>query len=566
MRERWLRLLAALLAFTLVAAACGGGDDDDAEDGAATDGLTAEDGDTDAGSGDEPEEGGAEVDPDEELGNVDVDEEAADCATAVELEVGEYNPGPALRYVNSISLASGLNPHNDQAPAAISFYSWVFEGLVRQEIDGSIGPWLAKCWETNETGDQITFFLHEGVTFHDGAPFNAEAVVANAEFIKTAGPPAVLPPVAGQLAIVDSVEALDEFTVRYNLTGPGEALLLSGLIRNSGFMVSPNALGTEPIGTGPYVSVGGSEDGTNFELEGFADYWQPQLVGAEAVTIDVIPDAAARLDALNAGQYDLGTIQENQRADAANISVNSTVRIGFVVADWTGEQIPQLANKEVRCAMAQALNREGIRAAAGAEDSNAQFAASANDYAYIDDLDPSILFDIEAAKARMEASGEDGFEFDNAHLPGGFWPATSSAWGGALSELGITMNNSALDPPSAGEMFVRLAQGQYPVQIVAFNEPNALMSLIARTGTGGLNPSGVSPDGVDELVASARTKSFDEGEADVAAAWKIMIEECIFIINHTLSTTLAYNDGVEGVVHVQGIPITAWPQGIRKSG
>ena len=45
-----------------------------------------------------------------------------------------------------------------------------------------------------------------------------------------------------------------------------------------------------------------------------------------------------------------------------------------------------------------------------------------------------------------------------------------------------------------------------------------------------------------------------------------MIEECIFIINHTLSTTLAYNDGVEGVVHVQGIPITAWPHGIRKAG
>ncbi len=561
----WLRrLLAVLLAFALVAAACGGDDDDDA----AVAGETEDDGAAESDAEPEPDEADEEATEEEEaLGNVEVDEEAANCATAIELEVGEYDPGPGLKYVNSISLASGLNPHNDQAPAAISFYSWVFEGLVRQEVDGTIGPWLAKCWEVNEAGDEITFFLHEDITFHDGAPFNAEAVVANVEFIKTAGPPEVLPPVAGQLGIVDTAEALDEYTVRYNLTAPGEALLLSGLIRNSGFMVSPNALGSAsstPVGTGPYAFVDGAEDGSSFDLAGFADYWQPQLVGAETVTIDVIPDATARLDALNAGQYDLGTILENQRADAANISVNSTVRIGFVVADWEGVQVPQLANKEVRCAMAQALNREGIRAAAGAEDANPQFAANPTDYAYIDDLDPSVLFDIEAAVARMEASGEEGFEFSNGHLPGGFWPAVSSAWGGALAELGITMNNEALDPPAAGEMFVRLAQGVYPVQIVAFNEPNALMSLIARTGSGGLNPSGTSPEGVEELVASARTKSFEDGEAEVAEAWQIMIEECIFIINHTLSTTLAYNDGVTGVEHVQGIPITGWPHGIRK--
>lgn len=559
---RWMRLLAVLLAMAMVAGACGGGDDDADSTGDDETGSTESD-----GGDDEPAEEPAEEEEDEALGNVEVDEEAANCANDVELEVGEYSPGPGLNYVNSIGLASGLNPHNDQAPAAISFYSWVFEGLVRQEVDGTIAPWLAKCWETNEAGDQVTFFLHEGVVFHDGSSFDAEAVVANVEHIKTAGPPEVLPPVAGQLGIVDSAEAIDEFTVRYNLTGPGEALLLSGLIRNSGFMVAPAALGSAnatPYGTGPYMSVGGAEDGTNFELEAFADYWQPQLVGAETVTIDVIADPAARLDALNAGQYDLGTVLENQRGDVANVSVNSTVRIGFVVADWQGEQIPQLANKEVRCAMAQALNREGIRGSAGADDANPQFAANPSDYAYIDDLDPSVLFDIEAAKARMEASGEEGFEFSNGHLPGGFWPVTSSAFGGALAELGITMNNEALDPPAAGEMFVRLAQGVYPVQIVAFNEPNALMSLIARTGTGGLNPSQASPEGVDELVAAARSKSFDDGEADVAAAWKIMIEECIFIINHTLSTTLAYNDDVTGVEHVQGIPITAWPHGIRK--
>ncbi len=53
-----------------------------------------------------------------------------------------------------------------------------------------------------EVGDQVTFLLHEGVTFHDGAPFNVEAAVFNIEFIKMAGPPGVLPPVVNQVAAI----------------------------------------------------------------------------------------------------------------------------------------------------------------------------------------------------------------------------------------------------------------------------------------------------------------------------------------------------------------------------
>jgi len=187
------------------------------------------------------------------------------------------------------------------------------------------------------------------------------------------------------------------------------------------------------------------------------------------------------------------------------------------------------------------------------------------DYAYVDDLD-SPDFDLELAQSLMDASGEAGFEFTNGHLPNGFWPVTASAFSGGLAEIGITMNNEALDPPGAGEMFRRLAEGQHPVQIVAYNEPNALMSLIARTGEASLNPSGVSPDGVVELVASARSKSFEDGEADVAAAWKIMIEECIFIINHVLTTTIGFQDYMTGVQHTQGIPVSYWPHGVRADG
>jgi len=570
MTKNWMRLLAALLAFSLVAAACG---DDDDDAGSGDDAPADDSGDDTAGDdggddGDEPADDADEEDSDDALGNVEVDEEAANCATAVDLEVGEYNPGPALNVGNSVALGTGMNPHNDQAPANFAFYGWVFEGLVRQDTDGTVVPWLAKCWESNEDGSVVTFFIHEGVTFHDGAPLNAEAVKANFDFIKGGEPPQVLPPVTGQLGIVDSVEVIDEYTVQYNLTGPGEALLLSGMIRNSGFLVSPSALGNAgemPYGTGPYMVSSVNADNTQVDLVAFEDYWQPQLVGAEAATISAVNDAQARVDGLNAGQFDIVVINAPQVGAVPAFTTNSTVRIGFVVADWTGETIPALANRDVRCAMAEALNRVGIQEAFNnpPETANNQFATGPGDYAYIDDLDVPD-FDLEAAKEAFAATGEAGFEFTNGHLPQGFWPVVASAWSGALAELGITMNNEALDPPSGGEMFKRLAQGQYPVQIVAYNEPNALMSLIARTGGASFNPSGVSPDGVDELVASARSKSFEDGEADVAAAWQIMLEECIFIIQQTLFTYIGHGADVEGVHHTQGIPISFWPHGARK--
>jgi len=494
--SRLSRLLGVLLAFAMLATACGGSDapEETASDDAATSSDTSTDDTTDSEPADEPaeepaeepEEGGEEADVDDDLGTLEIDEEAANCATSIELEVGEYNPGPALNTAISVGLGSGINPHNDQAPAQISFYGWIFEGMVRQDTDGTVVPWIAKCWERNEDGSVITFFLHEGVTFHDGSPVNAEAVKANVDFIKSGEPPQVLPPVKRQLGIVDSVEVVDELTVQFNLNGPGEALLLSGLIRNSGFLVAPAALGNagqDAWGTGPYVLDSINADNTALELSANENYWQPQLVGAEAVSIVSLNDAQARVDGINAGQFDIAVINAPQTPEVPAFSTNTTVRIGFVVSDWTGETIPALANRDVRCAMGQALNRVGIQEAFNnpPETANNQFAVSPTDYAYIDDLDVPD-FDLEAAKAAFAATGEAGFEFSNGHLPQGFWPVVSSAFSGALSELGITMNNEALDPPSGGEMFARLAAGRYPVQIIAYNEPNALMSLIARTG------------------------------------------------------------------------------------
>ena len=74
-------------------------------------------------------------------------------------------------------------PHLDPTSAAAGaidsvLYSNVFEGLTRFMGDGAVVPGLAESWEISDDGLTYTFSLRSGVTFHDGTPLTAEAVVA----------------------------------------------------------------------------------------------------------------------------------------------------------------------------------------------------------------------------------------------------------------------------------------------------------------------------------------------------------------------------------------------------
>lgn len=541
MRRQHTVPIALLTAVIFVSAGCGG-DEDDADGAASAAGAADDDGD----AGDDAPDDTAE---------------------------GEYNPVGTLRIGNRIAVNT-LNPFDDQTPATFSFYAWTYEGLVRQEPDGSFAPWLAEGWEVSDDGMTITFTLHDGVTFHDGEPFNADAVAANIDFVKTGPADQVIPPVAGQLANIESVEVIDELTVALHLVTPSPTPVITWLARNSGFMVSPNALGNaaaEPIGTGPYVynADDSSADLTHLVFDANPDYWRPADVGVERVEMDVVNDNPTRRQAFEAGQYDIVTdnLALGPPAVGRQIIGPATI-ISFTVIDWQGEVIPELANRDIRCAMAEAMNREGLVAQLGQspESVRYQYQGDPEAYAYIDDLDVP-PFDIESAKANYEAAGGEGFTFRNGYLANTQFGNASEAWAGGLNELGITMENEPFDPPTGGEMFGAFLEARYPIQTIPINEPSPLLTLAQRgLPDGTLNPSGAVPDGVAELVESALAKSPEDAEEDVAAAWKIMLEECIWIPYFVLEDGWEVQDGITGLERVAGIPLHYWPQGVRMDG
>ncbi len=168
MRRQHLVPIALLATWTLVAGACGGDDDADTSGDDVAAEPTAEPTEpTDAPAADPTEP------TDEPADEPDTTDEPATEPTAV-MSDGEYNPVGTLRIGNRIAVNT-LNPFDDQTPATFSFYAWTYEGLVRQDVDGSFVPWLAEGWEVSDDGMTITFTLHDGVTFHDGEPFNTDS-------------------------------------------------------------------------------------------------------------------------------------------------------------------------------------------------------------------------------------------------------------------------------------------------------------------------------------------------------------------------------------------------------
>ena len=184
----------------------------------------------------------------------------------------------------------------------------VAEGLTRINPTGAdpkVLPVLAESWEPSADGETWTFKLREGVTFHDGTPFNAEAVRFN--IMDRMLNPDAKALAASAFKMIESVEVVDEYTVNITTNGPFAGLpaqlAYSPMAINSPTQVQK--LGNEdyhtaPMGTGPFKFVHHIK-GQEVLVEANEDYWggAPYL---DAIAMRPIPETASRLMALEAGE------------------------------------------------------------------------------------------------------------------------------------------------------------------------------------------------------------------------------------------------------------------------
>jgi ABC-type transport system substrate-binding protein/DNA-binding FadR family transcriptional regulator len=182
----------------------------------------------------------------------------------------------------------------------------MYEGLVTFDAHEQLAPGLATAWRVSDDAREWTFELRDGVTFHDGAPFDASAVKRSLEYYgrRTSG-------YAFAVGAIASIDAADPRVVKVRYKDP-----FPDLARNCTLMriLSPKLLAgpdaaverrvaTSPSGTGPF-RFGMRQQGQSIALRANEAYWGKGPY-VQTLQFRVVPQESARVAALQAGDVDL---------------------------------------------------------------------------------------------------------------------------------------------------------------------------------------------------------------------------------------------------------------------
>lgn len=204
----------------------------------------------------------------------------ASCAVLVAVLLGinsieaQPRPGGTLRVAFRAEVST-FDPFKGASGTDHMYLYPVFDTLVRFDDKLQPRPGLAESWDTSDP-KALVLRLRKNVKFHDGTPFNAEAV----RFNLLRAQDKTVSSMASELGNVEAVEVVDAYTVKLRLKRPDASLVLAFTDR-AGMMVSPTAMqklgdqfGRTPVGAGEYKLVKWTP-GDSVRLERFQDYWEP---------------------------------------------------------------------------------------------------------------------------------------------------------------------------------------------------------------------------------------------------------------------------------------------------
>jgi len=482
---------------------------------------------------------------------------AAGAATALALfplSAAAQTPDDVL-IVGQIAEPKALDPAAVTAVNDFRILMNLYDGLVRYK-DGTleVEPALATSWDISEDGTVYSFSLREGVSFHDGSAFDAEAVKFNFDRMLDENHPYhdTGPfPLAFFFSAVETVEVVDPMTVKFTLNAP-YAPFLSNLAYPTGLIVSPAAVakhgadfGRNPSGTGAFRFAEWRSNEA-VVIEANPDHWDgaPEL---QAVVFRPITDANTRTAEMLAGGIDL-------MVEVPPVALSEFQGDGYTVHEQAGPHVWFLilnakegpfADVRVRQAANYAINKKAI--VNDVLEGTAEVAAGptppAFAWAYNESLEP-YPYDPDKARALLAEAGAEGAELTFYVTEGGSGMLDPVAMGTAiqadLQAVGLKVSIETYEWNTfLGEVNPGL-EGKADMAEMAWmtNDPDTLPFLALRTAAwpdkGGFNSGYYSNPKVDELLEAARAATDQDERARLYQEMQAIVREdapWVFVAN-----------------------------------
>ena len=307
---------------------------------------------------------------------------------------------------------TGFDPLRTNDSASTYVNAQIYETLYRidPESDEYMPLLAAEMPQYSKDGLTVTVKLREGVTFHDGTPFNAEAVKYTFDLIKDPEFGSARASIAGS---IDTMECPDDYTIVFHLLYE-DGVFTAKLAHTNSAIVSPTAqqsqdLMTQPCGTGPYKFVS-SVSGSNVVLTRNEDYWG-EAPAIKDVTMTIIADESTAVSRMETGEADFMpkiSVEQLSRVEnnsALTVTTSEAAQIYYMAMRSESSVNPIMAEKDFRIALAKGIDKEGYVAymmQGYAEVANSVIGPKIFGY------DPSaeehnIAYDPEGAKAILDA-------------------------------------------------------------------------------------------------------------------------------------------------------------------
>jgi len=451
-----------------------------------------------------------------------------------------------------------MDPHQSTAYVDRLVYQNLYDKLVDINQDLQIVPMLALSWTISGDGKQYVFKLRPNVVFHDGTPFNAEAVAYNFQRMLD---PAFGSPRRSEVNLIQKVTVVDPLTAQIDLEKPFSPFLAI-LSDRAGMMVSPTAarrlgrdFAREPVGSGPYKFVE-KRPQERIVIERFDRHWDKTAGNVDRIIFRPFADDQARLANFKAGELDIvdAPAPTDIPALKTDASVKLLERVGLGYQGlWIHVNGPPFNNKLLRQALNATIDRRTLARVVFGDTvapGNGPFPPGLLGYDSGSNARvPERNLDLARAKLR-EAGQPNGFAFTLKITPGRVATQIAQVLQSMAGEAGIRITVEIVE---FGALLSQLDSHRFEASLLGWSgrpDPDGNIYGFFVTN-GGLNNSAYSNTKVDTMLDAARILTTpDLRKRAYGEILTVLNDELPYIFLYWPKDYKVLSPKVQGFVHV----------------